>query len=359
MSHRWDSHWKQHGRSGPSPFAATPSHREQWQAQLSKLKQKAAYRRAHQQAAHHPGHAGDQPHWPPQQKSEPQTQAGQQHSSDQQQEHISERDLKGSQHAVHAAALGTEALGSHLRHHIRDWLSSPGLQEDHDQAQEVQPAVDGHAPLHQSSQHTGMQEHVSPSQMPTPSSKGQSSADSPSFSTQAVWPENYTPADHSSGLLVVLLSHQLLEQLQRHGHSLEWAVNLNSMMVAALHLQSTHTAFSKSGHPWGDVLPTDDSSVAAPDATATIRVLGIDSDVVPVHTEMPAAQEQTGVHQQTYACTHGNSIPASDQEDTAADGYQSTNRGSSGGSSPFQTQHTQVQSQLAGLKRRAARKHGA
>ena len=364
MSHRWDSHWKKHGRSGPSPFAATPSHREQWQAQLSKLKQKAAYRRAHQQAAHQPEHAGeqhDQPHWPPQQKSEPQTQAGQQHSSDQQQEHIPETDLKGSQHAVHAEALGTEALGSQkLRHDIRDLLTSQGWKEDHHQAQEVQPAVDGHAPLHQSSQHTGVQEGLSPSQIPKTSSKGQSTGDSPNFSTQTVWPENHMPADHSSGLLVVLLSHQLLHQLQQHGHSLEWAVNLNSMMGAALqHVQDTHTTLSSSSHPWGDALPTDDLSVAASDATATVRLLGLDSDVLPIHNETPATQEQPGVHEQMYACTHRNSIPASDKEDIAADEYQSKIQGPSGCSSPFQTQHTQVQSQLAGLKRRAARKHGA
>lgn len=50
MSRRWDSHWKKTGKQGPSPFAATPSHREQWAAQLTKLKQKAAYRRSQQQA---------------------------------------------------------------------------------------------------------------------------------------------------------------------------------------------------------------------------------------------------------------------------------------------------------------------
>ena len=49
-SSRWNSQWKKHGQAGPSPFAATPSHRNQWQAQLGKLKQKAAFRRAKQQA---------------------------------------------------------------------------------------------------------------------------------------------------------------------------------------------------------------------------------------------------------------------------------------------------------------------
>lgn len=49
-SSRWNSQWKKHGQAGPSPFAATPSHRDQWQAQLDRLKQKAAFKRAKQQA---------------------------------------------------------------------------------------------------------------------------------------------------------------------------------------------------------------------------------------------------------------------------------------------------------------------
>ena len=165
------------------------------------------------------------------------------------------------------------------------------------------------------------------------------------------------PADHSPSWLVVLLTQQLL---QRHGHSLEWAVNLISMMGAALqHVQSTHTTFHNSGHAWGDTLPTEDSTVAASDATANVTLLGLDAGVVPTHGELPAAQEQAGVHEQTYACTHEISIPASDTEDRAADEYQSKAKGPSGGSVAFQTQHAQVQSQLAGLRRRAARKHGA
>lgn len=49
-SSRWNRQWKQHGQSGPSPFAATPSHRDQWHAQLGRLKQKAAFRKAKQKA---------------------------------------------------------------------------------------------------------------------------------------------------------------------------------------------------------------------------------------------------------------------------------------------------------------------
>ena len=359
MSHRWDSHWKKHGRTGPSPFAATPSHREQWQAQLIKLKQKAAYRRAHQQATEHPEHAGeqhDQPHWQPQQQSGQQTQAGQQHSRNRQQDTIPETDLKAHQHAVSAEALGTEALGTQFWHDIRDWLSSQGWEEDLYPA-EVQPAVGGHAPANQYSQHTAVREHATRLHMPTPSFKGQSTGIRPNVSTRAVEPEDCMP---TSSLLMALLTHQLLQQLQQREHSFEWAVNLNSMMGAAAlqHVQSMRTTFHNGSSPWGDVLPTEDPSVAAPGATGDVTLVGLDSDVVSIHSETPAAQEQAGVHKQMYARTRGNSIPASDKEDPAAETYQSKTKGSSGGHTQFQTQHTQVQSQLAGLKRRAARKHG-
>ena len=60
-SSRWNSQWKKHGQAGPSPFAATPSHRNQWQAQLGKLKQKAAFRRAKQQAEQHAQPSETQP----------------------------------------------------------------------------------------------------------------------------------------------------------------------------------------------------------------------------------------------------------------------------------------------------------
>ena len=361
MSHRWDSHWKKHGRTGPSPFAATPSHREQWQAQLSKLKQKAAYRRAHQQATDHPEHAGeqhDQPHRPPQQQPEQQTQAGRQHSRDWQQEPIPKTDLESHQHPVHAEVLGTEALGSQSRHGIGDWLSSQGWKEDHHEAQEVQPAVGGHARVHHSSLHTAVQEHANHSQMPTPSSKGKTTGDTPNASTQADWAEVYMPADHTSGLLVALLTHQLLQQLQQREPSFAWALNMSSMMGAAAmqHVQSIRTAYHDSSHSWRDVLPREDPFVAADAATADVTLLGLDAGSVPVHTEMPAAQEQTVMNEQMYACTHGSDTSVSDKGDTAAETYQSRTKGSSG---PFQTQHAQVQSQLAGLKRRAARKHGA
>ena len=105
-------------------------------------------------------------------------------------------------------------------------------------------------------------------------------------------------------------------------------------------------------------MPTQGPSVAAPDAIANVTLLGLGADA-DTHDHMPAAQEQASVHEQMYACTREIGTPASDTEDTAADEYQSKAKGPTGGSAAFQTQHTHVQSQLAGLRRRAARKQSA
>lgn len=352
MSHRWDSHWKKHGRTGPSPFAATPSHRQQWQAQLSKLKQKAAYRRAQQQATHQTEQAGDQRHWSPRQQSEPEehTHTNQQHSREQQEEQPPERPLEGHQQAVHA-----ERLASQPRHHHRDWLASHGWKEDHldhhQQLQEMHPAAVGHAPSYQYSQSQAVQQHADFSQMPTPSIKERSTGDSPNVSPQAVQPESNMSSDQSSGMLAVLLTHQLLQQLQQHGHSLEWAVKQNSMMGAAMqHVQSPHSILHKNSHPDGSADVAEDPSV---DATADVVTHRVDSHLMPSHSE-----RQANAHEQGSACTPRKSVLASDTGEVAAD-HQGKTAGPSGGSPSFQTQHSQVQSQLAGLRRRAARKIAA
>lgn len=352
MSHRWDSHWKKHGRTGPSPFAATPSHRQQWQAQLSKLKQKAAYRRAQQQATHQTEQAGDQQHWSPRHQSQPSEQTQDQYSREQE-EQIPERHLEGHQQAVHA-----ERLDSQPRHDHRDWLASHGWKEDHHQATpaEVHPAAVGHAPSYQYSQSQAVQQHAAYSQMPTPSCKEHSTGDSPDVSPQALEPESYLSSDQSSGVLAVLLTHQLLQHLQQHGHSLEWAVKQNSMMGAAMqHVQSPLTILHRNSQPDASADAAEDASA---DATADVVTHRISSHFMPSHPEMPAPQEQASAHEQASACTPRNSVPASDKGKVAVD-EQSYAAGPSHGSAPFQTQQSQVQSQLAGLKRRAARKNAA
>ena len=186
--------------------------------------------------------------------------------------------------------------------------------------------------------------------MPTPSSKEHSVGDSPNIGAQAVEAESYLSSDQSSGVLAVLLTHQLLHHLQQHGHSLEWAVKQNSMMGAAMqHVQSPHSILHRNRHP--DV--AEDPPV---DATADVIT---HSHIMPSHSEMPDPQEQASAQEQVSACiTPGNSVPASDKGDVLADD-QSNAAGPNGGATSFQTQHSQVQSQLAGLKRRAARKNAA
>ena len=374
MSHRWDSHWKKHGRSGPSPFAATPSHREQWQAQLNKLKQKAAYRRAHQQAAHPSEQAGyqhNQPQWSPQpQQSEEQQQTGEQHSREPQREPIPGTGLKGHQqqgpipgtgtrgHQQNEPIPGTDFEGHqqvvHVGLHSQSRADSQIWQGGHHQAaaHEMQPAVNGHAPLRQSSGINGVQKHACPSQAHIPSFEQQSTGHVPNHCTQAVEPQSHTPADQSSGLLVVLLTHQLLQQLHWHGQSLQWAVHLNGMMGAAMqHVQGTHSGLHNSSRPGGNALFARDPAL---DATADVKVHGFHLDPMPSNAEMLAAHQ----HEQ-YSPTHEKRVPASGKEHMVADENQNNTQGHNNGPALFQTQHRQVQSQLAGLKRRAARKHSA
>lgn len=343
MSHRWDSHWKKHGRAGPSPFAATPSHREQWQAQLTKLKQRAQQRRATQQDDHHTEqaeHQHAQPHahgqQQQQQQSEPCTQTGQQDLRHQQQP-IPGTGLEGHQQVV-----------------AEEDLDSLGWPEQHRaSAQVMESAVSGHAPLHQSTCTTSVQQHASLSSMHAYDFREDSTDNSCSFS-QAAQLESHGSTDRSSSMLLAMLTHQLLQHWQEQ--SLNWGVQLHSMMGAALlHVQGIDMRHHDGSHPVGSTWLAED---AAPPATADVTPHGLHLELMSNDGVMPTAQAQANAHQheQLFACPQEEEISASGK--IHANEYQSDTQRQSSDSAPFQTRHSQVQSQLAGLKRRAARKHG-
>lgn len=125
-SSRWNRQWKQHGQAGPAPFAATPSHRNQWHAQLGRLKQKAAYRRAKQQAqAAHDSHS--QP-WAADRTQQSDVSSDAQQPHQQHAEHINTGSYGGN---AEASVSSRSATARHQVEHSPELNPSSGLDHQH------------------------------------------------------------------------------------------------------------------------------------------------------------------------------------------------------------------------------------
>lgn len=327
MSRRWNSHWKQQGKSGPSPFASTPSHRKQWQAQLGRLKQKAAFRRSQQQASQQAHPAEDQ--WA-------------QHQDVRQQWSPRQADgLHGSQQAAHQQDLCHEDL-----------------------CQPQQQVFNAHAELDDVVQdHARNWENASSQER---SSHGPEAATSSSYPINGVLTDQqrHAQSPQPAGTLLEA-THKLLSQVQSchtqltHELSLRtshWPNQVNELLCYALEQPGSAHAANQSSHS-ADVpqdLPAIRSSSvsAAPTFSDAIAddVADVKGSAASLHsTEAAKANFADQVEDTMDASSHG--LP----KDGVADAAENC----TGNQAAFQTQHSRVQSQLAGLRRRAVRKQDA
>ena len=279
MSHRWDSHWQKHGRSGPSPFAATPSHRAQWQAQLGRLKQKAAFRKAQQQATQQPKQAAEEPH---------------------------------------------QASPKHFSH--AQTPQQPGQQSE----TEVQPQAGKQSPASAQNEAT---KHSEADKLPQAHMQSQASEQYQAVHRQ----HEHHQSAHGSELSMAFKHH--LAVCEDTGRGVDGA-------------QQENFTGLKDTCPVGDaaVLPHHEeplhaagTSAAQNEAAAYILAQG-----------QPCMHSlDDGTHAEEIA---DHNMPTAEKENCCAHSHVSSHEGYSRESMSFQTQHGQVQSQLAGLRRRAARK---
>ncbi len=360
MSRRWDSHWKKHGKPGPSPFAASPSHRDQWQAQLGGLKQKAAYRRLQQQAKQQAQEADL--HWT------------QQEQQQQQQQH---------QHQQHSEAEQQSEVQQHQN------TQQQATQQQQDQ-QEVQHAVNtSHSPqaLHSNSDQApvGVNEvHGPPTEMHIANA---SSGTGRHSSHQSVHHKGAAqPADAFRERTHQLLGqvHACRAQMARRvgSHTAHWPNQLNDILCYALGQFQPDPAATRANHT-AQTHGMPDSASHTPSAMPV--------DIAVAHPSVKAASHGSPAHRQPpngEQMCQGASVSLSDGQTQAAisedqmcqGGSVSSSEGRAQGANgvdlqdlsvqhevktfdrstasqaAFQTQHSHVQSQLAGLKRRAARK---
>ena len=324
MSRRWDSHWKKQGKSGPSPFASTPTHRKQWQAQLGRLKQKAAYRRSQQQASQQVHPAEDQ-----------QTQ----HQDARQQWYSQQADgLHGSQQAAHPKDLCHEDL-CHPQHQafVADAELDDAVQ-DHDGNR-------GNASGQKRSN-------------PDPGAVTLSSYPSGAVPTdQQRHTQSPQPADTFLEAAQTLLSQvqschtQLTHELSsRTSH---WPNQVNELLCYALEQPGSAHAANQSSHVPQDLPNIQSSSVSAATAFSDApaeNVADVEGSAASLHSaEAVKASVAHQVEDTIDASSH--KLP----EDDIADAAEKC----TGSQAAFQTQHSRVQSQLAGLRRRAVRKQDA
>ncbi len=327
MSRRWDSHWKKQGKSGPSPFASTPTHRKQWQAQLGRLKQKAAFRRSQQQASQqvHPGEDQQTQHQDVGQQRCPQQADGLQGS--QQAAHQGDSRHEDPRHPAHQAFVADAELDDAVQDHAGNWKNASG----HERRNPVPGAAtlssypSGAAPADQ-------QRHAQPPQ----------------------------PADTLLEANQMLLSQVQSCQTQvTHNSSLrtsDWPNQLNELLCYALEQPGSAHAADQSSHAAGvpQDLPTIQSSSgsAAPAflAAPAANVADVEGSAASLHSAKAVkASVADQVEDTSDAFSHDG------PEDGVADAAENC----TGTQAAFQTQHSRVQSQLAGLRRRAVRKQDA
>ena len=324
MSRRWDSHWKKQGKSGPSPFASTPTHRKQWQAQLGRLKQKAAFRRSQQQASQqvHPAEEQQGQHQNVHQQWYPQQADGSQQAAHQ--EDSFNEDLC---HSQHQAFIPDGELDNTVKDHEGKWENASG------------------------------QERSNPG---------------PGAATLSSYPSGAVPADQqrhaqSSQPADTLLeaTQTLLSQVQSchtqltHDLSLRTSHSpnqVNELLCYALEQPGSVHAANQSSHS-ADVpqdLPTIQCSPvsAAPKFSdaLTENVADVRGSAASLHSAKAVkASVVNQVEDAKDASSHD--LPKDGVADAAEEG--------TGSQAAFQTQHSRVQSQLAGLRRRAVRKQDA
>jgi len=324
MSRRWDSHWKKQGKSGPSPFASTPTHRKQWQAQLGRLKQKAAFRRSQQQASQQVHPAEDQ--WA-------------QHQDVRQQWYPQPADgLHGSQQDAHQQDLCHEDV-CQPQHRIFNADAEPdNAVQDHANNLE-------NAPGQERSNH------------------------GPGAATLSSYPIGAVPTDHQRHAqspqpadTLQEATQTLLSQVQSchlqltHNLSLRtshWPNQVNELLCYALEQPGLAHAANQSSHS-ADV-PQDLPTIQSSSVSAASAFSDAPADDVADVKGSAASLHSTEAGKASVADQTEDTKDAS-SHDLPKDGEADAAENCTGSQAAFQTQHSQIQSQLAGLRRRAVRK---
>ncbi|DBA74697.1 TPA: hypothetical protein ACH3X2_009361 [Trebouxia sp. C0005] len=324
MSRRWDSHWKKQGKSGTSPFASTPTHRKQWQAQLGRLKQKAAFRRSQQQASQqlHPEEDQGPQHQDVMRPWYPQPADGL-HGSQQaaHENNLCHEDLRQPQHQIFNADA---ELDNAAQDHAGNWENASGQERSNHG-----PAAARLSPHPSGVVLTDQQRHA---QSPQP-------ADTLVEATQTLLSQMQSCHTQLTHNLSLRTSH--------------WPNQVNELLCYALEQPGVAHAANQSSHS-ADVpqdLPTIQYSSASAgpafsDAPAT-DVADVKGSAASLHsTEAASASVADQVDDTKEAASHD--LPKDDEADAA--------QNCKGSQAAFQTQHSRIQSQLAGLRRRAVRK---
>ena len=324
MSRRWDSHWKKQGKSGPSPFASTPTHRKQWQAQLGRLKQKAAFRRSQQQASQQVHPAEDQ-----------QTQ----HQDSHQQRYLWPADgLHGSQQAAHQedshhenlchqAFVADAELDNTVQDHDGNWENASGQERSNDR-----PAAATSTSLPINGVLTDQQKHA---QAPQP-------ADTLLEAAQTLLSQ--VQSCHTQ------LTHELSS---RTSH---WPNQVNELLNYALEQPGSAHAANQSSHS-ADV-PQDLANIQSSSVSAAPAFSDAPADNVADVRGSAASLHSAEAVKASVVNQDEDTKDASSRE-LPTDGDADAAENCTGSQAAFQTQHSRVQSQLAGLRRRAVRKQDA
>lgn len=345
---RWDSHWKKHGKGSPSPFAATPSHRQQWLAQLGRLKQKAAFRRAKQEAQ-------QQSHVAQQQSQATQQGAGagmNQSQPSQQQPQPSQQQPQPSQLQSQSARQKPEATDDEP-----EALEGPAL--SHAQSAEAADAVEGQEQQRQhdpNSPSQGTAHQASHQQAPTATTSGHTSepVDPAELTQHDAHSGSWNTAQHQkfaagSGQLVEQQHGEQQQQPQQPQQQLQQQQQAQQCYgpANAVHMdpgvhqaelqpeaQSLGTAVLERGD-----MPSSNALADAPlDTTLSSRLAhaeGRNNDSDKSATSLAAPEIV---------------------EDATGDAGEGASQYSHQSDGSFATATDRVQGQLAGLRRRAARK---
>ncbi len=321
MSRRWDSHWKKQGKSGPSPFASTPTHRKQWQAQLGRLKQKAAFRRS-QQASQpaHPTEDQQTQHQDVRQQWYPQPADGP-HGS---QQAAHQEDSCDACHPQHLAFVADAELDNTVQDHDGNWENASG--------QERQNHGPGAATLSSYPSGTVPADQQRHAQAPQP-------ADTLLEATQTLLSQVQSCNTQVTHDVSLRTSH--------------WPNQVNELLCYALEQPGSAHAANHSSH-----------SADVPQDLATIQSSSVSAG--PTFSDAPT-ENAADVNGNAASLHSAEAVKASvaDQVEEASshdlpkDGETNAAENCTGSQAAFQTQHSRVRSQLAGLRRRAVRKQDA
>lgn len=324
MSRRWDSQWKKQGKSGPSPFASTPTHRKQWQAQLGRLKQKAAFRRSQQQV--HPAEdqqAQDQDthrQWYPQQAD----------------------GLHGSQQAAHQQDLCHEDSCQPQHQAFIADAELDNIMQDHDGNWENASCQEG-------------------------SNHRPGAATSTSHPINGVLTDQLRHTQSSQPADTLLEGTQmLLSQVQschtQVTHNLStrtshWPNQVDELLCYALEQPGSARAANQSSHSAG--VPQDLPTVQSSSASAAPTFSDAPAENVSDVKGSAASLHSASVAVKASVANQVEDTMDASLHDLPEDGVADAAENCTGSRAAFQTQHSRVQSQLSGLRRRAVRKQDA